>query len=213
MAWTFYDSTGAIKRVSGLTSPPTNHAGQGYIWNGSAWVPQLVATQQSHDDLRDEFEGHSHTPERYYAAMYLSTQETHTATDWRTVGANVGVFTSLYDVRPGGVDAQVDTAGWRIYARKTGLYLVIGKVTFSSIATDKKIAVAIQDSAGALLDYDDKTVSFTTDQTIRIVTTLSLNNGDFIRLGAYQNDSASETIPVGTNYWTRLSMMYIGPTS
>lgn len=154
-------------------------------------------------------------PILYYAAMYLSTATTHTSSgNWQSVGSVSGAFTTLWDVRPAGVSAQVDLANYRIYARKTGLYLVTGKITWASIGTDKRVITGIRVNNSSLADYKDEQTASTSDFAAGITSVVYLADGNYIRLDGWQNDSASEAIPVsaGVDYWTRLSMTYIGPS-
>jgi hypothetical protein len=150
----------------------------------------------------------------YYAGMYLSGgAPRHSAmTAHQTINAGYGSATwaANFDVRPAGVSAQVDTTtdagGFRV--RKTGIYLITWRIQFSALA------VAQWPGCSLFIDgafgYSNH-IPGPGPYNAPIVTEtefVPLTNGNFVELGAWQNDSGDEAYTSG---WMR--MMYIGPSS
>jgi hypothetical protein len=150
----------------------------------------------------------------YAAGIYLanSGSPTHTSSaNWQKVGSGGGsaTWTAWADLRPSGVSSQVDTANGILTIRRSGIYVVIGAASFSSIS-DAKIVAAGMYLNGSRRLSPTITTGVTSPPRIYFSGMFNFAQGDDIELYAYQNDSASEaydTVGLDFNF---LRMVWIG---
>ncbi len=153
---------------------------------------------------------------RYMASMWLSGgSPSHTASGaTQLVGIDgvVGTFTSEFDVRPAGVAAQVDTTNKKLLCQKSGVYRVTACVTFSAMTTGV-IAVAPKvNGVIAALVYLSPAAALGAP-TVQVTRNMILVVGDYLQLGAYQQESASEAYSISANYYNYIQMEYLGPST
>jgi hypothetical protein len=203
-------SRGGSDTINGGSSSITIYPGEAIEFHvkatGSNWAASLLVDPA--DFVRS-----------YSAAMYLnnSGSPTHSLTGtWQDVdsGGGTDAWTSVCDVRPSGVSAQVDTTSGSadITIRKTGMYLVVGTVRFDSLADGivYGAAVYVNGSAGPL---DVRSAGAASVPHAKATELMSLTEGDVLSLYAYQGSGGAEAYHTADAYSNRLSAVYCGPSS
>lgn len=154
-------------------------------------------------------------PYEFYAMMKAadSGSPTHTsAAGYQKVGAGGGTltWTSVFDVRPPGVSAQVDTAtNKRINIKQSGVYMVTAGYVLASMGTQSVLAIYVN---GASV-HQTIVLETTGNPSMRCAIPMVLASGDYVELYAWQGESASEAYLTSAIYAPWLSVQYIGPST
>jgi hypothetical protein len=149
--------------------------------------------------------------------MYLANVggPTHNVSGWQMVadGGGADGWSTICDVRPAGVSAQVDTAtNKRIDIRKTGVYDVEASVGWTSVTSGTLIAVS-PGVNGVTAPYMAIVAASSSEHTIQWRGMLSLTSGDYLKLIAYLADATARTYITAAAQNIRLTCRYIGPAS
>jgi len=153
----------------------------------------------------------------FMASMFLANSgaPTHTASgSTQKVGSGGGTstWTGDYDTRPLGTPAQVDTTNKRLNVRKAGVYRVTARIQFSSLTTPPIAVVILVNGVAAGVIYEQAAVA-TSAPTAIDTQCLVLAAGDYVELGAYQQESASEPYNISARYCNAIQMEYLGPST
>lgn len=145
--------------------------------------------------------------ERYAAGMSVANSgaPTHTSNGgYQKVGSGGGTvtWTSLFDVRPPGVAAQLDLAtNKRIDIKYPGIYKLIGRVSIllGTTTSTCNAAVYVNGSNVGTINGKPQAVAGPTN-TVEVNGLYPLVPGDYVELFGYQNESASEGYTVSSSF-------------
>lgn len=158
--------------------------------------------------------------QKFAASLSLSGTPTHTTSGaFQHMGGGGGTdtWTALYDIRPDGFAAQVDTTADTAHLTIpiAGRFLVLGHVWFSSIAAGSlwSLDVFVDGATAGIRQSVPGLSAGAIGGVSGIAVVKTFTAGQQLTPMAFQNDSASEAYDVTNPNNNYIAFEYLGPSS